>query len=309
MDPSALLGKFPLILPYGYRDPAGNLVRDFDVLEVDGVFENIFTNRQYAAKRPQRWMARCASAILNTIGTVDVRAQYKKLDCAEHPSMLDSLKLHDMTWILFCGHIKTYGPILEQLKFECPNCTAPNLFTNIDLGKEIKVTFADEPVDEVVVTLPNGWQYKVKNDSVEGVSGHTWNRMTFRLPTLKDAIYNEKHYSAQAIADFNIRIAQSAILKVEAVEFDPFSVLEAKAAEGGFNQKLLKDIGSKTMAEDDLGMVRSHILLDLKGLDRQQLRRQFDKVNVVELEISRDCIKCGADLEINIRPEDLYPLA
>lgn len=289
-----MYGKHPATLPFGLNFN-GNTYRNFSVRKVDGVFEEIFTHQNYANKHPQKWTGRVCAAILEELGGADIRSIFKASDYMAIPDQVKQLTIQDASYILMCGHIYTYGSKVDSVEQKCNHCGRVGEF-KCDLN-DVDVRIDPDPQDEVEVILPDGFvrsqQQANEGGGPLGIEGITWNKLIFKLPTLYHAIANERYYSMKKIADFNLRIAQTALKAVHSVSQD---------LDTG------EWVTEHEMEDSTLNTMRGRLILNLLGADRRAIRAGFAKLDVTQLSVEREC-DCGTDMDVRIDVGDLYPLA
>lgn len=284
-----LYGNLPAILPFPVNDS-----RDFTVLEVDSVFEKIFTHKTYIAKHPQKWLGRVCAAILDTVGGIDIRKQFKESNYENIPPLLMEMPIQNLTYILLCGHVNTYGSQVTGITETCPKCSRPGNFS-CDLEKDFVYTVPDSVPSEVSFSVPDG--YVKPKDPVHqnnlGFEETPINTFVCDIPRLKHAVRCEKYYSQQELIEFNLRIAQATIRSMSS------SALDEETGER---------LEGTVLDERFVSMLKPNIFLKMRGRDRQAIRRAFRDIDTVNIEIQRECNFCGQDLTIGIDAGDLFPL-
>ncbi|MBX4215727.1 hypothetical protein KW797_02170, partial [Candidatus Parcubacteria bacterium] len=152
-------------------------------------------------------------------------------------------------------------------------------------------------LNEVVAILPTGWSRPVPKDgkgALSGVEGKCWNRYTFEIPRYRAAEANEMYYSAKSQADFNLRIAQASLQRVESVSVEPLTG---------------RTVVTDTMEHENLQLFRTCLCLDLDGDDRTAIRAAFKNVNVLRMVVSDECPRCSNEIQLPVAISELYPLA
>jgi hypothetical protein len=205
--------------------------REVQLLKSNAVAEEVFTKK--IAERPFTWIGNVVTIACGSIGGVPVgaaaREHYLKHQTVEIPSVVKSMPLADANSLLLEVHRKVWKAVIPNQSVICKVCSR-QLPAEIDLSK---VTLAEEEaaklegnpeITHITVDLSDGLDLteffaKSKNpEFFQEVAGVEFNRLTYRVPTLGDAIRNEKFVSNNI--DFWRRMAADCLYAIERVEED-----------------------------------------------------------------------------------------
>lgn len=214
-------------LPIGLR-VNGEVHTEVELLNTNGVAEKIFTKR--VSDKPFTWQGNIVSAAVKRIGTIeigaDVRKKYLEDGVVTIPTAVLNLPLAEINTLLVEIHRRVWEHFIPKQEVICKYC-GRKLVADIDLDKidylpEVKErmeTITD--YEHLVVDLSMGFEAPSLGKLTEkpewaGVVGTTYNRFIFRVPTLGDAIRQEKYFSDTI--GFWRRVAMDCLIEVQRVE-------------------------------------------------------------------------------------------
>lgn len=279
------------VLPIGFNYD-GRSYRSFEVNRINGFMERIIHNETLRRERPQTWMAMVVSGLLNTIEGDSVSYEFVDGGGKKIPEMVKRIPLADAGLILIAGQVHTFGSILKGQKARCISCGHPNDL-NIDLENMAIPDGIGEPMESVTVQLETGWQRVLDPDKAGqkelGWEGKVFDVFEFGIPTIGDAIRNEKHFSSSRVLDFQLRIVNDRLMRV-------------KCSKDGF-----------VMPQDMFEAYKSAnaFFADRHGLfsnDRTLIRDAMNKLPQVSLSVTAMCDSCMADFEAGVSYGSFFPL-
>jgi len=205
------------------------LLKNYSLLRTNGVAEKVYTDK--SPQKPYTWLANVIAIAIDKIGDVSVGAKarevYLKTGSIEIPKIVLDLSIADATTMLVEIHRTVWKSEIRNQDVVCKYC-GHNMRIDIDLDR---IKFLDEDLpklekewQEIEVYLPEGYVFEgLKVAGKEEVSyadykGLNFNRFTFRVPTLGDAIRNEKYYNDNIV--FWRRIAFDCLTNMAACEMD-----------------------------------------------------------------------------------------
>ena len=215
-------------LPTGLR-LNGEVYKDVELLKTNGVAEKIFTKR--ISDKPFTWQGNIVSAAVKRIGDVEigseVRKKYLEDGSVTIPMAVMKLPLAEVNTLLVEIHRRVWVNFIPKQEIICKNC-GRKLVVDIDLDKidyspEAKESINSPEMDfeHIVINLKDGFvppEVKGLTDKEQylGVTEREYNRMTFRVPLLEDAIRQEKYFSDSIT--FWRRIAMDCLESIEQVD-------------------------------------------------------------------------------------------
>lgn len=280
------------VLPIGFTYE-GRSYRMFDVNRIDGFMERIIHNETLRKERPQTWMAMVVSGLLNTLEGDSVSYDFVESNGKKIPELVKRIPLADAGLILIAGQVHTFGPVLKAQKARCSNCGSINKL-DINLEDLTVPDTSDSPVMEsVTVNLETGWKRVVDPDKAGqkelGWEDKVFNVFEFGIPTIGDALRNEKHYVASRVLDFQLRIVNDRLKSL-------------KTSKDGF-----------VMPQDMFEAYKSAnaFFADKYGLysnDRTLIRDAMNKLPQVSMTVTTMCDDCMADFEAGVSYGSFFPL-
>lgn len=238
-------------------------------------------DRQYKADHPMVWLGKTISQVIKEIDGVPISAQAR----AENgtPDAVKNLTLVDVSYLLLSGHVYNLGGDLPDYKANCPAC-GNHVFFEIDLHDALELPEAGqlEPDSTFAVELQRGFEFKGKNAKDIGLDGVLWTEYEFRLPTLGDAIRNERHYNATTSSTFSERLMADCIV---AVRTETGEEMEDK-----YRQMIGHGLISKLNVRD----------MKKIGTEYTAIAPSFS------MSTETTCKKCGRGVEVPIDPNFLY---
>jgi len=279
------------MLPIGFVHE-GQAYRSFEVNKVDGFMERIIHNETLRKERPQTWMAMVLSGLLKSIEGDAISYDFVESGGKKIPELVKRIPLADAGLVLIAGHVSTYGAVLKGQKARCTVCTHANTL-DIDLATLKMPEITDEVIETMKVQLQTGWQ-RVVDPSKAGQKELGWEDevfdvFEFGIPTVGDALRNEKHYVACRVLDFQLKIVNDRLKSV-------------KASKDGF-----------VMPQDMFEAYKSAsaFFADRNGLfgnDRTLIRDAMNKLPQVNMTVTVMCDSCMADFEAGVSYGSFFPL-
>lgn len=213
-------------LPFGLTIN-GETHKEVELLKTNGVAEKIFLKK--LSEKPFTWQGNVISAAVKRIGNIEigaeVRKKYQEDGAVTIPWTVLELPLAEVNTLLVEIHRRVWVSFIPKQEVICKYC-AKKMMVDIDLDKIDYFPDQKEDMDNLV-----DYQYMVVDlvdplmlpriPKITDREENSWitetpfNRMTFRVPTLKDAIRNERHYSDSI--GFWRRIGMDCLVSVEEV--------------------------------------------------------------------------------------------
>lgn len=214
-------------LPVGLRIN-GEAHKNVELLKTNGVAEKIFTKK--ISDKPFTWQGNVISAAVKSIGSVEIGAEVRKKYLEDGsvtiPQAVMGLSLADVNTLLVEIHRRVWVSFIPKQEIICKYC-GKKLIADIDLDKidylpetkEKMETITD--YEHIVVDLPEGFEAPVvpkltDKPEYQGVTDVVYNRFIFRVPTLGDAIRQERHFSDSI--GFWRRIGMDCLLAIQRVD-------------------------------------------------------------------------------------------
>lgn len=207
----------------------GEVAREVELLKTNGVAEKIFTKR--IPEKPFTWQGNVVAAAVKRIGNfeigAEVREQYLRDGSVTIPALVKGITLADINTLLVEIHRRVWMSQIPKQEVICKYC-GRKLFADIDLDKidflpdeKEKLNNPAFDYEHIVVDLVDGFEapeIAKLTDKPEwsGVTEYLYNRFTFRVPVLGDAIKNEAY--VQDSISFWRRIAMDCLVSIECVE-------------------------------------------------------------------------------------------
>lgn len=214
-------------LPVGLR-VNGEVYKDVELLKTNGVAEKIFTKK--IAEKPFTWQGNIVSAAVKSIGPIqigaEVRKKYLEDGAVTIPQPVLDLPLAEINTLLVEIHRRVWVSFIPKQEIICKYC-GRKLVADIDLDKIDYLPESKELIESgidfetIEVDLKDGFEPPVipkLTDKPEwaGITDTTYNRFVFRVPTLGDAIRQEKYFSDSI--GFWRRIAMTCLVAIQRVE-------------------------------------------------------------------------------------------
>lgn len=253
--------ELPIGLPIG-----GTYRRDVELLRTNGVAEKVFTKK--SAEKPYTWIANVISIAVKHIGGIEIgqqaREEYVKGGNITHSKAVLSLPLGDSNSLLLEIHRKVWQNIIPKQDVLCKFC-AKKLVMDIDLDQAVLSEENQDLIAEVgefhhlVVDLRDGYQFQplkafgTKKDLYTEYEGKIFNRLVYRIPTLGDAIRNEKYASDTVV--YWRRLAFDCLVAVQEVNGEEIICELPK----DFNTFLGLKLYDEILSSKDLKLIREKL--------------------------------------------------
>lgn len=214
-------------LPIGLRIN-GESHKNVELLKTNGVAEKIFTKK--IPEKPFTWQGNIVSAAVKSIGSieigVDVRKKYLEDGSVTIPQAVLNLPLAEINTLLVEIHRRVWVSFIPKQEIICKYC-GKKLIADIDLDKIDYLPETKEKMellpdyDYITVDLPEGFEAPdipklTDKPEYQGVTDVIYNRFVFRVPTLGDAIRQERHFSDSI--GFWRRIGMDCLVAIQHVE-------------------------------------------------------------------------------------------
>lgn len=252
-------------LPVGLRIN-GEIYKDVELLKTNGVAEKIFTKK--LAEKPFTWQGNIVSAAVKSIGPIqigaEVRKKYLEDGSVTIPQAVLDLPIAEINTLLVEIHRRVWVSFIPKQEIICKYC-GRKLIADIDLDKidylpetkEMMESITD--YDTIVVDLKDGFEPPIipkLTDKAEftGITDTVYNRFVFRIPTLADAIRQEKYFSDSI--GFWRRIAMDCLLSIERVEGDEVVDTLPKEFHTWYGLKIFNEI----LMQKDLRDIRTALI-------------------------------------------------
>lgn len=250
---------FKLLVGYKFEN---NYLRNVSLLPSNGVAEKVFTAK--IPDRPFTWMGYVISIAVKDIDGVPVgakcREEYVKTKGLTIPQVILQMPFADMNTATLEIHRLVWENLLKEQDNMCKFCAKP-MKMDIDLNC-IKVEPEDEDkidteYSEITVDLPEGLIYTPLGAGDKKIlpefEGMNFNRLVFRIPTLADAIRNEK--SADDTILFWRKIAYDCLIRIESVDSGTVTAEIPPEKKFAFGPKLMDEM----LGRKDLQAIRDGI--------------------------------------------------
>lgn len=256
------MDKLPLSfeMPIGIK-LGGKVLRSVTLAKTNGAAEQIFTER--LPERPYTWMGYVIAAGVHTLGDIPVAAE-ARADFIENgsislPEVVTAIPMPELNNLLVEIHRRIWRARVKNQECLCKYCGSKMIteidLTRIDFTDEQKAVLAEEGRDwfQIVVNLSDGWTFVAprlangQESPLAGFDGAVFDRFTFRLPTLADAIRNEKHASDSV--PFWRRIAYDCLTEV-------YSTTLGEALPAQAYKALGLKLYEQHLTGEDLGLIR-----------------------------------------------------
>jgi hypothetical protein len=231
METQNLRGQVHFNLPIGCIIN-NEYVREVELLKTNGVAEEVFTKK--LSEKPYTWIGNVISIATARLGSTligsKVREEYVKTGSVNIPAPVLKLTLADANTMLLEIHRRVWQNLIPKQTIICKFCTK-TLVADIDLNKvcmhpdnQAKLdAVGDAPFEYILTDLIDGftideWAKEMKKtDEFGDLLGVNFNRIIMRIPTLGDAIRNEKLAVSDNIK-FWRKIAFDCIVKIQSIE-------------------------------------------------------------------------------------------
>jgi hypothetical protein len=278
------------VLPIGftYQDED---ITSFDVNLVGGFMERIIHNEVMRREKPQTWTASVLSGLLNTLGSKNVSYEFEESSGKKIPEIVKHIPLPDAAAILVAGHAETFGSVLKRQQCRCGRCNSTN-FVDIDL-ESLKIPDNKGVIGSLTVTLNRGWQRrsdkKLAGQKELGWEDKVFKVMTFKIPTIGDALRNEKTYSPTRILDFQVKLVND-------------NLTSFKTLEDGF--QIPQDMFESMIAGNMIFADRGGLIAD----DRILVRDAMNGLPQIDMLVETQCGECQTTIKTALDYASFFPL-
>ena len=205
----------------------GEVYKDVELLKTNGVAEKIFTKK--IAEKPFTWQGNVVAAAVKRIGNIEIGAEVRKKYLEEGsvtiPTPVLALPLSEINNLLVEIHRRVWLSFIPKQEVICKYC-GRKLLVDIDLDKidflpETKEAMSEiTDYEHIVCDLKDGFTPPeipkiTDKEQYLGLTETEFNRFTFRVPTLGDAIHHERYFSDSI--GFWRRIAMDCLISVDLV--------------------------------------------------------------------------------------------
>lgn len=272
-----LINKLPLGIVKG-----DEWITEFELEPLTNAVFKVIHDRGFLRAHPMKWTASVLSGIIKSIGGESVAANYRMSNYETIPDIVKSIPLVDCSYLLVCAHINEFGAVLEEVPVVCTRCEA-EFVTSIDLEKQLEVTYADEPIKEVVVELTDGFYRPTKGDmSPTGIEGIHWKKYILKIPCVGDALKNESYYKSDNQGSFEERVLASAGI-------------------------IPYDEQGNAMPETNRSVIGWRLISELRPRDQRLVNRAYTSIPQLSLTPTIQCVRCRRDTLVAVTPDLLFP--
>ena len=281
------------VLPIGFTFN-GEKHRTFEVNRIDGFMERVIHNETMMAEKPQTWMAMVIAGLLAEIEGKVVSSDFVASDGKKIPEIVKHIPLPDAGVILTVAHAETFGSVLKAQKSKCSNCGRQNM-QDVDLAAlpVPEIDPAADIIDTLTVKLESGWKRILDSSKAGqhplGWEDKTFDEFTFGVPTIGDALRNERMYLASRLLDFQVKMVNDRLIKVRdsKANFDmPQDMFEAYKAGNMF----FADRGG------------------LYANDRKLIRDAINQLPQIDLRVPVLCDNCSREYDSGVSYASFFPL-
>mgnify|MGYP000872654188 CR=1 FL=1 len=214
-------------LPTGLR-MNGEVHKEVELLKTNGVAEKIFTKR--ISDKPFTWQGYIVSAAVKRIGNIEIGAEVRKKYLEDGsvtiPLAVMKLPLAEVNSLLVEIHRRVWVNFIPKQEVICKNC-GRKIVVDIDLDRidysqedKDKMKSPEMDFEHIVVDLKDGFippaiKGVTDKEKYLGLTDVEFNRITFRVPLLEDAINQEKYFSDSIT--FWRRIAMDCLVSIEKI--------------------------------------------------------------------------------------------
>lgn len=204
----------------------GERHRNVELLQTNGVAEQIITKK--LPEKPFTWQGNIISCCVKSIGDIQIGAEVRKkyLDdgAVTIPSSVMSLPLSEVNTLLVEIHRRVWMQVIPRQEVLCKYC-GKKMIVDIDLERISMdgegFMKAETNYNGFVVKLVKGFnppkiEKLTDREEFAGITDTVFNQMRFRVPTLRDAINNEKYFSDSIT--FWRRIAMDCLVAIEVAD-------------------------------------------------------------------------------------------
>ena len=273
------------LLPIGFTKE-GKWYRNFELMEIDEALERVIHNVKSQQTHPQLWIKQVVAGLLDNIEGEPIGWEVRESNFKKIPKIVERIPLSDAGYLLVAGHVAEFGECINDVEQRCLNC-GKKFMTDIDLSM-LKITYAESPIESFSVDLEKGFIRKSETHKDKlGFEDLPFNRYWFRVPNIGDGMKFEELFAEATRLDFNMRVIQNCLIKVEAVDKSgAVTELEKKYRE----------------------MYGALLMRELKAVDRTLIRRKFNELPSIEMRYSSPCGKCGDDTLVFADPSSFFPV-
>ena len=260
------------LIPNGV-DVNGYRVTTASIADVAGRAEEIFTTRPSKTKL-YTWFGRVLSVAIGDIGGVPIASEFLKTveSSKTIPALVKKISFIDAGTLLLQVHRECWEDILPEQEITCTKCGS-TFIADVDLNRIEIPKPLEEPVEAITVKLSKDYSI-VKSDAFSEFQDETFNRITFRVPLLEDAIRNEG-------------LATDEVKFWRRMAFDLLLSIEHESEDGAITQ-----IPKKYMAGRGMMLFNK----DLRAVDLRKIRRAMQETIPSALLFYEDACKvCGED--------------
>jgi hypothetical protein len=183
----------------------GETVKEVELLTSNSVAEEVFTRK--LSQEPFTWIGNVISVAVGSIGETRiaeaVRQEYFKTGKVTIPKIVRDISFADANSLLLEIHRRVWQHKFDSMETMCRYC-AKSIEVDVDLNN-IKLTEEQELILEttpefngIAVDLTpfslDSLIKDLKGEEVSTLLGTTFNRFTYRIPTLGDAIKNQDYF-------------------------------------------------------------------------------------------------------------------
>lgn len=251
-------------LPIGLR-LNGEVHKEVELLKTNGVAEKIFVKK--LSEKPFTWQGNVVATAVKRIGNIEVgaevRRKYLEDGAVTIPLPILKLPLAEINTLLVEIHRRVWVSFIPKQEIVCKYC-GRKLIADIDLDKIDYLPESKEKLENITdydfinVDLKDGFvpvAIPKLTDKPEyaGVTDVEFNRFVFRVPTLEDAIRQERYFTDSI--GFWRRIAMDCLVEVQRVVDDKVTDVLPKEFHTWYGLKIFNEY----LSGKDLREIRTQL--------------------------------------------------
>lgn len=251
-------------LPIGLR-LNGEVHKEVELLKTNGVAEKIFVKK--LSEKPFTWQGNVVATAVKRIGNIEVGAEVRKKYLEDGavtiPLPILKLPLAEINTLLVEIHRRVWVSFIPRQEIVCKYC-GRKLIADIDLDKIDYLPESKEKLENITdydfinVDLKDGFvpvSIPKLTDKPEyaGVTDVEFNRFVFRVPTLEDAIRQERYFTDSI--GFWRRIAMDCLVEVQRVVDDKVTDVLPKEFHTWYGLKIFNEY----LSGKDLREIRTQL--------------------------------------------------
>ncbi len=191
--------------------PDGKELQDFTLKALTRKDLKVLKNETLAKQRPLQWLKTAVETVVDNF------------DGAAPKSVVSHLSLNDMMYILYRSHLKNFGNILPDVKYNCPHCYQDSV-VQLDLNKVL----VDYPTDKCYSTDTFDF---IPDDKIEisfKDSTFVVRKIVFRHVVFGDSIKYESSFKPNQQSTYVEQVYSDCCVSIECEDGTVFDSSQAK---------------------------------------------------------------------------------